>query len=163
MVSQNSAENIVEIEINETKGNKKGRSESSKKIQAQHPIELEYWFILPALRRSVAQTLKNRGLKQKDVAKILGVTEAGVSQYLKGSRGVLHGKDNNVITFPDWLNCEVLESCSIILENPNDHNSFLKEINRILLVIRSRPLDFLCMLHNEYGIVDQDCSVCIKE
>ena len=82
--SQKGINDAIEIETVETNHKKHGRSDSTKKLQAQHPIELEYWFILPALRRAVAQTLKDEGLKQKQVAKILGITEAGVSQYLKG-------------------------------------------------------------------------------
>ena len=160
MVSNNS-EIKIETETN-FKNNKSDSGTSSKKLQAQHPLELEYWFILPALRRAVAQTLKNNGLKQKEVAKILGITEAGVSQYLKGSRGVLKTKEDQVILFPKWVDDEVTKSCSIILEDTTDHSVFLKEMNRLLSCIRNRPEDFLCMLHNEYGIVDDDCDVCIK-
>ena len=164
MVSPNKTEIEIEIETTETNDKKHGKGDSSKRVQAQHPIELEYWFILPALRRSVAKTLKDKGLKQKEVAKILGVTEAGVSQYLKGSRGVLKDKSDKIIFFPDWLNKEVYQSCITILEDPTDRNSFLKEINRLLLVIRSRPTDFLCLLHSEYGIIDtENCDVCMKE
>ncbi len=160
MVSNDSGIKI-ETETN-FKHNKSESGHSSKKLQAQHPLELEYWFILPALRRAVAQTLKNNGLKQKDVAKILGITEAGVSQYLKGSRGVLKSKEDKVIYFPKWIDDEVTKSCTVILEDTTDHNVFLKEMNRLLTSIRSRPEDFLCMLHNEYGIVDDDCDVCLN-
>lgn len=157
--------NNTEIEIKtETsiKHHKSDSGSSSKKLQAQHPIELEYWFILPALRRSVAQSLKDEGLKQKQVAKILGITEAGVSQYLKGSRGVLKTKDDKEILFPDWISQEVTKSCTAILEDPNDHNVFLREMNHLLSCIRSRPRDFLCSLHDEYGIVDDNCDVCLN-
>ena len=94
MVSNKNSDIVVEIDTLETNSKRNSKSESTKKLQAQHPIELEYWFILPALRRLVAKTLKDGGLKQKEVAKILGITEAGVSQYLKGSRGVLKTKEN---------------------------------------------------------------------
>ena len=110
----------------------------------------------------MAQTLKKSGMKQKKVAKILGITEAGVSQYLKGSRGVLKTKEEKVIFFPDWINEEVSKSCIVILEDPEDHNNFLKEMNRLLTSIRDRPLDFLCQLHNEYGLVDDNCDVCLN-
>lgn len=157
-----SRQNVEGIEIETVQTKFKRSKPDSKKMQAQHPIELEYWFILPALRRSVAQTLKDGGLKQKQVAHILGITEAGVSQYLKGSRGVLKSnKTNAEIQFPIWLTQEIKSSCMIILEDIEDHSIFLKEINRLLGIIRGRPADFLCMLHNEYGIVDNDCDVCL--
>ncbi len=151
-----------DIELQTETSSKRAKSDPTKKLQAQHPIELEYWFILPALRRAVTQTLKNGGMKQKQVAKILGITEAGVSQYLKGSRGVLKTKENEIIQFPDWIKVEVTRSCSVILEDPNDHNNLLREMNRLLMVIRERPMDFLCRLHNEYGIVDDNCDVCLN-
>lgn len=158
--NDSSNESGIKIETGET--NFRSNKSDSKKVMAQHPIELEYWFILPAIRRAVAQTLKEGGLKQKQVAHILGITEAGVSQYLKGSRGVLRTKKDIPIQFPEWLTSEIQSSCTAILGDPDDHNNFLKEINRLLMTIRSRPSDFLCMLHNEYGIVDQDCDVCIN-
>ena len=152
-----------DVELTTDTGHKHHKSDPSRKLQAQHPIEVEYWFILPALRRAVAQTLKNGGMKQKNVARILGITEAGVSQYLKGSRGVLKGKDDKEIFFPDWITSEVTKSCSVILQDPNDHNSFLREMNRLLTVIRERPTEFLCMLHNECGVADSNCNVCLSE
>jgi predicted transcriptional regulator len=160
MVLNSQKEGLVELETDEIE-HKSSKGDSNKKLHAQHPIELEYWFILPALRRAVATTLKESGLKQKDVAKILGITEAGVSQYLKGSRGVLKTKSDELILFPEWIKVEVSNSCKAILQDPSDHNNFLKEINRLLLIIRERPSEFLCSLHNEYGIIDSDCNVCM--
>ena len=50
------------------------------------PQELEVWYILPAIRRELTISLKEEGLKQRQVAEILGVTEAAVSQYIKSKR-----------------------------------------------------------------------------
>ncbi|KUJ92400.1 MAG: hypothetical protein XD40_2412, partial [Archaeoglobus fulgidus] len=44
-------------------------------------------YVLPALRAKVALELIDRGYRVKDVADLLGLTQAAVSQYLKSKRG----------------------------------------------------------------------------
>ncbi|AGK60702.1 putative transcriptional regulator [Archaeoglobus sulfaticallidus PM70-1] len=45
--------------------------------------------ILPALRAKIAKELiENYGLKRKDVAKLLGLTQSAVSQYMSSKRGL---------------------------------------------------------------------------
>lgn len=51
------------------------------------PCELVVGKILPALRASVVRELSGKyKMKQSDIAKRLGVTQASVSQYLSSSR-----------------------------------------------------------------------------
>ncbi len=45
--------------------------------------------VLPALRKTVADKLFDRGYTQTDIAELLDITQPAVSQYLKGSRGYL--------------------------------------------------------------------------
>ncbi|MEM3396743.1 MAG: transcriptional regulator [Thermoplasmata archaeon] len=52
------------------------------------PCEDAVWEILPAIRRELAISLiKEHSLTQRDTAKILGLTEAAVSQYISSKRG----------------------------------------------------------------------------
>ncbi len=44
-------------------------------------------YVLPALRAQVALELMDRGYRVKDIANLLGLTQAAVSQYLKSKRG----------------------------------------------------------------------------
>ncbi len=44
-------------------------------------------YILPALRASLAKELFNKGFKIKEIAEMLGLTQAAVSQYLSSKRG----------------------------------------------------------------------------
>ncbi|MEM3391769.1 MAG: helix-turn-helix domain-containing protein [Archaeoglobaceae archaeon] len=44
-------------------------------------------YILPAIRAMVAKELIERGYKIKEVAEMLGLTQAAVSQYLASKRG----------------------------------------------------------------------------
>lgn len=51
------------------------------------PCELVVGKILPALRASVVRELSGRyHMKQSDIAKRLGITQASVSQYLSSAR-----------------------------------------------------------------------------
>jgi predicted transcriptional regulator len=45
------------------------------------PQEVETFYIIPALRKHIAIALKKSGMKQKDVADILQVNSAAISQY----------------------------------------------------------------------------------
>jgi predicted transcriptional regulator len=52
------------------------------------PQELEVWYLLPALRKEFAKIFVGEyNLKQKEVAHLIGLTEAAVSQYLQSKRG----------------------------------------------------------------------------
>ncbi len=41
---------------------------------------------VPAIKAKLAKELKEKGLSQKEIAALLDVTEAAVSQYLSGKR-----------------------------------------------------------------------------
>ena len=51
------------------------------------PQEIEVWYVIPAIRREFAKGLIKKGLKQREVARMLGVTDAAVSQYFSSKRG----------------------------------------------------------------------------
>jgi predicted transcriptional regulator len=52
------------------------------------PQEIEVRYLIPALRRELSKILsQNHNLKQKEVATLLGLTEAAISQYIKEVRG----------------------------------------------------------------------------
>ncbi len=50
------------------------------------PCELAVRDILPAIRALIVIELHNRGLKQKEIAKLLGLTQPAVSYYLNRRR-----------------------------------------------------------------------------
>lgn len=49
--------------------------------------EIESLYIVPAIRKVFAQELKKRKISQKNIAEILGISEAAVCHYVKGKRG----------------------------------------------------------------------------
>ena len=56
------------------------------------PCEVFASRIVPVIRGEIARELVSRGYKKKEVAKLLGITVAAVSQYIHGKRGVGHSE-----------------------------------------------------------------------
>jgi len=54
------------------------------------PCEVAVRSLVPALRSAIARELtQSYGLKQKDVARLLGVTQTAVSKYTRHVRGIV--------------------------------------------------------------------------
>ncbi|AEB69146.1 MAG TPA: helix-turn-helix domain-containing protein [Methanothrix soehngenii] len=51
------------------------------------PCEEIVWNVLPSIRAAIAEELIKRGISQKDVSKMLGITPPAVSQYVSKKRG----------------------------------------------------------------------------
>ena len=60
------------------------------------PQEIEVWYVLPAIRKEMAKVMADKGLKQVEIAEILGLTKSAVNHYLKQKRA----KDVN---FPEQI------------------------------------------------------------
>lgn len=94
------------------------------------PQEIEVWYIIPAIRRELAKILKKKGLKQKETAKILGTTEAAVSQYL-------HKKRACGIKFPDKMKKEIEKSADKIIK---DNKIIVREIMALINKIKKQGI-----------------------
>jgi|TARA_B110000014_G_C20010148_1_gene523721 hypothetical protein len=52
------------------------------------PAEIESKTLIPALRAILAKTLAEKhGVREDEISKMLGVTQAAVSNYIRGTRG----------------------------------------------------------------------------
>ncbi len=76
------------------------------------PSEIESKLLIPAIRAILSKELViEKGLKEEEVARMLGITQAAVSNYLRGTRG-----DNELISKLVSLS----EIMSMIKEISND-------------------------------------------
>jgi hypothetical protein len=95
------------------------------------PQEIEVWYIIPGIRRELARCLiKDHKITYEKVGKILGISKAAISQYLKNKRAAkikLHIKVNE----------EICKSCSKIVQSKTNS---VREITRILKFIRENNL-----------------------
>lgn len=110
-----------------------------------HPQEIEVFYVLPSLRKYLALALKSRGMKQKDVAQILGITPATISQYVSAKRAV-H------IRFNDEVLAEIQKSARQV----KDRFSYLRETQHLLQFIRTS--NALCQIHRQFSEVPQPCD-----
>ena len=56
-------------------------------MQMKSPCEEIVWDVLPSIRAATAGELIKRGISQKEVSRMLGLTPPAVSQYLSKKRG----------------------------------------------------------------------------
>ena len=82
------------------------------------PQEIEVRYIIPSIRKEIAKGLVLKGYKQKEIAGLLEVTPAAISQYMKEKRGT--------INFSDELLKEIRNSVDLIME---DNSKLQKPIN----------------------------------
>lgn len=111
------------------------------------PQEIQVWYILPALRKKYALSLKSKGLKQKQIAKLMHVTESAISQYIKNKRAniILSKKIDNTIE----------KSVKTILEKKSD---FKIELQKTLKIINKEKI--ICNICKTHTKADENCNVC---
>lgn len=112
------------------------------------PQEIEVWYLLPALRKEIAKELvENHGLRQKEVAAMLDITEAAVSQYLKHKRG-------KGVAFSPKEYTRIKEAAALMLKNK-------KQVPRLFYELSAtfRGSSTLCQIHK--GLEDTaGCTIC---
>jgi len=113
--------------------------------------EVEVWYVLPALRRELAKVFLAKGLPQKDVAEILGVSEPAVSQYLKSKRA-------KELIFDPVTKEEIKKSAERIL---SQSSSPMQEIENLCTNFRERKC--LCKIHKKFAALSQNCKICLAK
>lgn len=113
------------------------------------PQEMEVWYVIPAIRREMVKELLKRKASQKQAAKLLGLTEAAVSQYLSGKRGT-------DVKFEPEMKAEIRKSVDSIMKG----SEVMAEMHRITSFCRKRGT--LCRLHRKMGPVPEGCRVCLE-
>ena len=92
------------------------------------PQEIEVWYVIPAIRREFAKALVKKGLKQREVARMLGVTDAAVSQYFSSKRG-------SEVKFNQEIKKEIRTSVEKVMKGGN----VLSEIQKICRLCKKAP------------------------
>ncbi|MBS3787552.1 helix-turn-helix domain-containing protein [Candidatus Bipolaricaulota bacterium] len=64
-----------------------------KKADSTQPCEGAIWYILPYIRAGLARELSKLECTQREIAEMLGLTQAAVSQYKSGKRGKIEELD----------------------------------------------------------------------
>lgn len=112
----------------------------------KHPQEIEVWYVIPAVRKELAADLVKRGKSQREVAKILGITEAAVSQYVKKKRAGLE--------LPNEVK-EFVKKCAAKVE---DKESAFRQIQVVCKFIKDNK--HLCKIHRCVEDCGKKCDAC---
>jgi predicted transcriptional regulator len=112
------------------------------------PQEIQVWYILPAIRKAIALKLKEKNFQQKDIAKIMDLTPAAVSQYLHKKRAKL-----NVNIDPKTIEIAV----NHILKKDMNYHKVLQEV--IAEVTKNHTI---CKVHKEIETIKECCGWCKK-
>lgn len=113
------------------------------------PQEIEVWYIIPSLRRELAKSMVGRGIKQRKIAELLGITEAAVSQY------ILQKRAKEVEFTPDTL-VEISKSAARIMEN---NALLIPEMQKLLEIVKRSKT--LCKVHYRHCCMPQECEACL--
>ena len=112
------------------------------------PQEVQVWFILAAVRRQYVVSLKKLGLKQKEIATALNLTESAVSQYLSNKRG-------KGVSFTPKLRKEINISAQKVA---NDRKELNPELQKIMRKIKDSK--FICTVCHTHVNTADDCNIC---
>lgn len=113
------------------------------------PQEIEAFYIIPAIRAHLAKEMKNLGKNQKEIAKLLGLRESTVSQYINNKRATLE------------FNKNVLDKISKLAKKIKSQNDVIKAVQIALSYIK-KSYD-TCKLHKKVAnSVPPDCKICFK-
>jgi hypothetical protein len=129
------------------------------------PQEVEVWYILPAIRKEFTEVMMKQGFKQKHIAKILGVTEAAVSQYKNSKRAGQVSLTPKMKEIVEKISLDIRSDCKIdevkrAEEISCDHyNGIYKEFQKLLKVAREERV--ICMVHKHLGYPMEDCQICL--
>ena len=144
------------------------------------PQEVEVWYVLPAIRRELAKVMKTKvvprtnedgekqdhKITQKEIARMLGVTEPAITQYLLKKKGQRSRGDQ--VNLPDDILREIDKSADKMIadyekvrlrDEENIFETMTREINRIIKTMRDSGV--MCDIHREFCAHTSDtCDAC---
>ena len=113
------------------------------------PQEVEVHYILPALRKALMNEMKSRGLTQKEIAKLLQVTEPAISQYASGKRATS-------VVFND----KIVDAINAVAANVHTDTELRSHTQLLLKVIKDERVT--CGVCKTVTSAPSDCNVCFK-
>lgn len=124
-------------------------------MQETMPQEIEVRYILPAIRRELARIfIHEHKLSQKDAARILGLTEAAVSQYK-------HSKRAKEVVFSNEVVTEIKKSAEKIMADKANKQRLIAEMYRVSTLANVKQI--LCDLHRSQSKELGNCNICFDE
>jgi len=121
------------------------------------PCEVVVKAVSPAIRALLAKTLlEKHGMKETQVAEILGVTQSAVSKYFQNARGTSIPLENitEIRTITDQM-------VALLLSEPTRQTEIMKLFCQACSLIRDKGLMCpLCQLNQKAKI--ENCDFCLR-
>jgi predicted transcriptional regulator len=122
------------------------------------PQEVELWYVVPSIRKALVTELKKHDLKQKDIAKLLGITESAISQYIKDKRA---SYCYDAFQRPP-LKPEIEKAAKTILDQKDpDPAVAMREITRLCKLIKDSKI--ICDIHRKQNPNLKACDICYSK
>ena len=122
------------------------------------PQEIELWYVIPAIRKALVTELKKHGLKQKDIAPLLGITDAAVSQYMHDKRASCCYEAFK----KNPLKSEIQKSARYLLDQKHPNPAVvMREINRLCHIIKESKI--ICDIHRKQNPDLKSCDICFDK
>lgn len=109
------------------------------------PQEIETFYIIPTIRRYFSKYLKEKGMKQKEIASILGISSSSISQYTSNKRA-------HKLDFPLCI----LQSIQNSAKKISNQQTYIKEMQHLLSIIRNQKV--LCKIHQKFADIPDNCD-----
>lgn len=117
---------------------------------ALFPQEIETWYVIPTIRKELSIAMVKLGKTQKEVAKILNITEPTVSNYINSKRG-------QFIEFDERAE-SIIKKAAENLNKNSSKEEMIAEIMKISEYIKESKL--LCQIHKKYANISDTCNAC---
>lgn len=122
------------------------------------PCEIAVKSVIPALRAYISKELtQSYGLKQTDIAKLLGITQTAVSKYATHVRGVVLQVENI-----DEVQVIVKEMCLAFVSGNVTRNEVVKHFCEACRTIRQKRLMCKLCKRSDPTISIHQCVICVS-
>jgi predicted transcriptional regulator len=120
------------------------------------PCEVAVKSVIPAIRSSIARELtQNYGLKQKEVAKMLGVTQTAVSKYTSHCRGAIFE-----VTEVEGVKPVITKTVCLLANGEMNKYELVEKLCIVCGIIRQSGLMCIICKVSDPNIDNSQCIVC---
>ncbi|HLC80801.1 MAG TPA: hypothetical protein VJG31_03445 [Candidatus Nanoarchaeia archaeon] len=110
------------------------------------PQEIEVWYILPAVRKALAEEMMARSMPQTEIALLLGTSEATISHYRQEKRAKKE-------IFNLTIKKEVKKAVGRIQKNST---LLFDEVIKLCRLARKERI--ICQVHHQKNKLPKNCS-----
>lgn len=121
------------------------------------PCEVAVKFVVPAVKALVATRLVDKhGLKQDEVAEILGISQSAVSRYTRKNRG-----HNINIGGAGDIEPLINKMATLVLNGSSQKHTFLTSFCQACVIVRKNSLMCPFCRSTNHKAEMEDCDVCL--